>query len=122
MPKVGKLPSNHIKSDHHQPTSETPFKWRFAGGPIVARHCMLTGKGPYNSHSTRLMRVFSEWISHIYTNSQELDAHAQPHCWYSKVRLLRTQGILGHTFANSGNPDETAPYEPSHQDLHGLLR
>ena len=27
----------------------------------------------------------------------------------------------GHTFANSGNPDETAPYEPSHQDLHCLL-
>ena len=23
--------------------SETPFKWCFAGGPMVARHCMLTG-------------------------------------------------------------------------------
>ena len=28
---------------------------------------------------------------------------------------------FGHTFANSGNPDETAPYEPSHQDFHCLL-
>ena len=28
---------------------------------------------------------------------------------------LRTPGKFGHTFANSGNPDETAPYEPSHQ-------
>ena len=22
---------------HYWPTSETPFKWRFAGGPMVAR-------------------------------------------------------------------------------------
>ena len=28
---------------------------------------------------------------------------------------------FGHTFANSGNPDEMAPYEPSHQDFHCLL-
>ena len=33
----------------------------------------------------------------------------------------RTPGKFGHTFANSGNPDETAPYEPSHQDFHCLL-
>ena len=26
------------------PTSETPFGWRFAGGPIVARFYVLTGK------------------------------------------------------------------------------
>ena len=26
-----------------QPASETPFKWRFAGGPIVARECLLAG-------------------------------------------------------------------------------
>ena len=34
---------------------------------------------------------------------------------------LRTPGKFGHTFADSGNPDETAPYEPSHQDFHCLL-
>ena len=34
---------------------------------------------------------------------------------------LRTPGKFGHIFANSGNPDETAPYEPSHQDYHCLL-
>ena len=34
---------------------------------------------------------------------------------------LRTPGKFGHTFANSENPDETAPYEPSHQDFHCLL-
>ena len=31
-------------------------------------------------------------------------------------------GNLGHTFANTDNPDETALYEPSHQDFHCLLR
>ena len=30
-------------------------------------------------------------------------------------------GKFGHTFASSVNPDETAPYEPSHQDFHCLL-
>ena len=34
-------------------------------------------------------------------------------------------GKLGHqgnhTIANSVNPDETAPYEPSHQGFHCLL-
>ena len=34
---------------------------------------------------------------------------------------LRTPGKFGHTFANSGNPDETAPYEPSFQDFYCLL-
>ena len=32
-----------------------------------------------------------------------------------------TPSKFGHTFATSGNPDETAPYEPSHQDFHCLL-
>ena len=27
--------------DHQQPASETSFKWRFAGGPIMAKHLML---------------------------------------------------------------------------------
>ena len=29
-------------SGHHQPASETPFKWRFARRPMEARHHMLT--------------------------------------------------------------------------------
>ena len=31
------------KNGHHRPTGETPFKWRFAGGTIVAHIGMLTG-------------------------------------------------------------------------------
>ena len=35
--KIKKLPIQHAIFDHHQPTSETPFKWRFTGGPLMAR-------------------------------------------------------------------------------------
>ena len=34
---------------------------------------------------------------------------------------LRTSGKFGHTFANSGNPDETAHNEDHHQNFHCLL-
>ena len=27
-----------LKADRHRPASETPFKWRFAGGPMMAPH------------------------------------------------------------------------------------
>ena len=27
-----------LKAGHHRPTSETPFKWGFAGGPMMALH------------------------------------------------------------------------------------
>ena len=30
-----------LKAGHHRPASETPFKWRFAGGPMMAQHLML---------------------------------------------------------------------------------
>ena len=35
--KFSKLPSQHSKLGHHRHPSETPFKWRFAGGPMMAR-------------------------------------------------------------------------------------
>ena len=39
-----------LKVGHHRLASETPFKWRFAGGPMMARHWMLVwffmGSGP----------------------------------------------------------------------------
>ena len=30
------LPSQPSMLGHYRPTSETPFKWRFAGGPMMA--------------------------------------------------------------------------------------
>ena len=35
--KITKLPVQHSMLVHHRPASETPFKWRFAGGPLMAR-------------------------------------------------------------------------------------
>ena len=34
--KMSKLPSQHSMLGHHRPASETPFRWRFAGGPMKA--------------------------------------------------------------------------------------
>ena len=36
-------PRKQLKAGHHRPASETSFEWRLAGGPMVARHCMLAG-------------------------------------------------------------------------------
>ena len=37
--KITKLhvPSNHSMLGHYRHASETPFKWRFAGGPMMTR-------------------------------------------------------------------------------------
>ena len=34
--KITKVPSQHSMLSHHRHTSETPFKWHFADGPIMA--------------------------------------------------------------------------------------
>ena len=33
--KITKLPSQHTTVGHYQPARETPFKWRFAGEPMM---------------------------------------------------------------------------------------
>ena len=38
-----KLSQDEHKSGHYRPVSETPYEWRFAGGPIVARDWILAG-------------------------------------------------------------------------------
>ena len=35
--KITKLPIQHSMIGHYRPASETPFKWRFAGWPLMAR-------------------------------------------------------------------------------------
>ena len=35
--KITKLQIQHSLLGHHRPASETPFKWRFADGPLMAR-------------------------------------------------------------------------------------
>ena len=36
-PMENQLPWQHSMLGHHRPTSETPLKWRFAGGSMMAR-------------------------------------------------------------------------------------
>ena len=36
--KITKVPSQHSMLSHHRHTSETPFKWHFADGPIMAAY------------------------------------------------------------------------------------
>ena len=36
-PLKSQLPSHHSMLGHHRHASETPFKWRFAGRPMMAR-------------------------------------------------------------------------------------
>ena len=35
--KITQLPIQHSMLGHHRPASETPWKWRFADGPLMAR-------------------------------------------------------------------------------------
>ena len=37
--KITKLPSQYSMTGHHRSASETPFKWHFASGPIMAPAC-----------------------------------------------------------------------------------
>ena len=46
--KITKLPSQHSRLGHYQHASETPYKWHFAGGPMMARlKCYLDPPTPY---------------------------------------------------------------------------
>ena len=40
----------------------------------------------------------------------------------SDICLQTVKILMRRLIRNSGNPDETAPYEPSHQDFHCLLQ
>ena len=43
LDKIRINPSKHVKAGLYGPTSETPYTWRFTGGPIVARYYTLAG-------------------------------------------------------------------------------
>ena len=52
--KITNLPSQYSMLGHHQPASETPFKWRFAGRPLMAR--LLWYLDPSSPHQTKKRR------------------------------------------------------------------
>ena len=57
-------PSKHLKAGHHRPASLRPFEWRFASGPMVARHYVLTGTSLEVVRSHTFMEIDHEIISH----------------------------------------------------------
>ena len=64
-------PSMHIKVGHYRPTSETPFKWRFTGGPIAAHDCVLTRKFQYLTCKYLLidpLKIVISFLVYYYTN------------------------------------------------------
>ena len=44
--KYWAFPCKHLKPGHHRPAMETPFKWRFSGGPMVALRLNASWVGP----------------------------------------------------------------------------
>ena len=56
-----------------------------------------------------------------YTNRVKTASLATP-VYRVKSGKFKHHGKFEHIFANSGDPNETAPYESSHQDIHFLLR
>ena len=57
--KITKLPSQHLMLGHHWPVlvSGTPFKWRFAGGPMMARFkCFLESLSPHQKNPKKTKR------------------------------------------------------------------
>ena len=68
--KITKLPSQQSMLGHHRPASETPFKWRFTGGPMMAPFVVTFGssipsstkKECYQTDKTLWIRTWPIWI------------------------------------------------------------
>ena len=65
--------STHLKAGHHRPASEPPFGWKFTGGTIVARHCVLAGMCITLHALNAVLRMHicagsSEPLSHVISN------------------------------------------------------
>ena len=55
---ITKLQGQHSMSGHYRPASETPFKWRSAGGPMMTRlKWYLNASSP---HKKNIVRVSSD--------------------------------------------------------------
>ena len=75
--KIEKLPSQHSMLGHHRPApiSETPFKWRFAGGRMVARFkCYWDSLSTHKKRCQRLAKLSGSAHGVAYID----DAHEDP--------------------------------------------
>ena len=59
--KITKLPIQHSMLDHHRTASETPFKWRFAGGPLMARLWWYLDASPLHQTEKKRKKRCQSW-------------------------------------------------------------
>ena len=45
-------------SDHQSPASDMPYQWPIAGGPLMARRCVLAWWRPYDSRAIKRRQYF----------------------------------------------------------------
>ena len=61
---MGERIQTPLYAGHHWPASETPFKWRFAGVPLMAQHRMLAWQlCDFEGNRTSMLRnpIFQGW-------------------------------------------------------------
>ena len=59
MKKITKLPSQHSLVGHHRHANETPFKWRYAGGPVMV--CLQSRLNPPLINLKNVVKVGPLW-------------------------------------------------------------
>ena len=83
-----------LKAGHHWPTSETPFKWRFAGGPMMALHWVLPGLGSFVILKRIRTRIAKKPYTLVFLKGVRTPCPPPPpgsthgchwHCWESHV-------------------------------------
>ena len=61
--KITKLPSQHLMFGIHRPASETLFKCRFAGGPIVAHFWILYSPSSEKNNNQKRLLIKCQYLS-----------------------------------------------------------
>ena len=81
--KIKKLPSQHSTCGHHRPApvSKTPFKWRFAGGPMMARFKCYWDSLSHHRKKTKNVRVWQNFLDPRMVAYID-DAHVGPRIVY----------------------------------------
>ena len=73
-------------SGHYRPTSKTPFEWRFAGGPMMARFYMLTWNWFFCSVCWCRLLAGGLCIR-LWLREQFYWLHVLCPCWYARLSL-----------------------------------
>ena len=97
--KSTRLPSQHSMLGHHRHASETPFKWRFAGGPMLAR--ILWYLDPLSSQNlkNKIKRNKKKNVVKVGPPPAKLSGSAHEFHWPRHKKSL--SGVHGHVSVKS---------------------